>query len=163
RSISNRVFYMDEGGIYEDGSPEQIFDHPEKELTRRFIKKLKILELDIDSRDFDFVGAGAEIERYCQQNNLAAKEKYRIRLAIEELVQQILLPQMPKPQIRVTVEYASLEERTDLTLTYGGERFDPRETENELSLSVLNGVVDSLSYHYDPQEEKANCVNLRIK
>ena len=163
RAISNRVFYMDQGGIYEDGSPEQIFDHPEKELTRRFIKKLKILELDIDSRDFDFVGAGAEIERYCQQNNLAAKEKYRIRLAIEELVQQILLPQMPKPQIRVTVEYASLEERTDLTLTYGGERFDPRETENELSLSVLNGVVDSLSYHYDPQEEKANCVNLRIK
>ena len=36
RAICNRVFYVDEGGIYEDGTPEQIFDHPEKELTRRF-------------------------------------------------------------------------------------------------------------------------------
>ncbi|MBQ9721574.1 MAG: amino acid ABC transporter ATP-binding protein, partial [Oscillospiraceae bacterium] len=26
RSISNRVFYMDEGGIYEDGAPEDIFE-----------------------------------------------------------------------------------------------------------------------------------------
>ena len=163
RAVSNRVFYMDQGGIYEDGTPDQIFDNPQKELTRRFIKKLKILELDIDSRDYDFVGAGAEIERYCQQNNLASKEKYRIRLAIEELVLQILLPHMPEPQIHVTVEYASLEERTDLTLNYGGERFDPQESDNELSLSVLNSVVDSISYHYDPQEEKPNYVNLRIK
>jgi len=31
REIANRVFYMDEGGIYEDGTPEQIFDHPQKE------------------------------------------------------------------------------------------------------------------------------------
>ena len=31
RFICNRVFYMDEGGIYEDGTPEQIFEHPQKE------------------------------------------------------------------------------------------------------------------------------------
>ena len=28
RAISNRVFYMDEGGIYEDGTPEQILSIP---------------------------------------------------------------------------------------------------------------------------------------
>ena len=38
RAISNRVFYMDEGGIYEDGTPEQIFDHPQRENTRRFVQ-----------------------------------------------------------------------------------------------------------------------------
>ena len=41
QEVSNRVFYMDDGGIYEDGTPEQIFEHPEKELTRRFIQKFK--------------------------------------------------------------------------------------------------------------------------
>ena len=30
REVSNRVFYMDEGIIYEEGTPEQIFEHPEK-------------------------------------------------------------------------------------------------------------------------------------
>ena len=39
RSISNRVFYMDEGGIYEDGAPEQIFENPQREKTRRKRKR----------------------------------------------------------------------------------------------------------------------------
>ena len=43
REICNRVFYMDEGGVYEDGSPEQIFDNPQKERTRQFIRHLKVL------------------------------------------------------------------------------------------------------------------------
>ena len=30
RKISNRVFFMDEGMIVEQGSPEQIFDNPQK-------------------------------------------------------------------------------------------------------------------------------------
>ena len=47
---------MDEDGIYEDGIPEQIFERPQRENTRRFIKKLKVLELNIASRDYDFLG-----------------------------------------------------------------------------------------------------------
>ena len=56
RAICNRVFYMDEGGIYEDGTPEQVFDNPIREKTRRFIRHLKVLELNIESRDYDFLG-----------------------------------------------------------------------------------------------------------
>jgi len=39
REICNRVFYLDQGGIYEEGTPEQVFDHPQKELTRRFLQR----------------------------------------------------------------------------------------------------------------------------
>ena len=45
REISTRVFYLDEGVIYEEGTPEQIYDHPQKEKTRRFIEGLKETEL----------------------------------------------------------------------------------------------------------------------
>ena len=31
RSISSRVFYMDEGIIYEEGTPQQIFENPQRE------------------------------------------------------------------------------------------------------------------------------------
>lgn len=40
RKISNRVFFMDEGVIVEQGSPEQIFDNPQKERTRAFLSKV---------------------------------------------------------------------------------------------------------------------------
>ena len=39
RAISNRVFYMDKGGIYEDGTPEEIFNDPKQERTRQFLRR----------------------------------------------------------------------------------------------------------------------------
>ncbi len=40
RKISNRIFFMDDGMIVEQGSPEQIFDNPQKERTRAFLSKV---------------------------------------------------------------------------------------------------------------------------
>ena len=40
RKISNRVFFMDEGMIVEQGTPEQVFDHPQKDRTRAFLSKV---------------------------------------------------------------------------------------------------------------------------
>ncbi len=40
RKISNRVFFMDDGMIVEQGTPEQIFDNPQKERTREFLSKV---------------------------------------------------------------------------------------------------------------------------
>ncbi|MGN1403130.1 MAG: amino acid ABC transporter ATP-binding protein [Ruminococcus sp.] len=37
KAISNRVIFMADGYIVEEGSPEQIFDHPEQERTRQFL------------------------------------------------------------------------------------------------------------------------------
>ena len=163
RAISNRVFYMDQGGIYEDGSPQQIFDHPQRELTRRFIRKLRVLEFEIGSRDFDFIGAGAEIDRYCLQNDMAPKDKYRLRLVVEELVQQILLPRFAAPQMHLLIEHADKAQTTAVTVTYAGERFDPRETENELSMLVLQSAAQEICYRYDPANAEPNRVEIRLK
>jgi len=40
REVSDRVFYMDEGIIYEEGTPEQIFQNPQKTRTREFLSKV---------------------------------------------------------------------------------------------------------------------------
>lgn len=37
RNVSNRVIFMDYGLIVEQGSPEQIFEHPQNERTRAFL------------------------------------------------------------------------------------------------------------------------------
>lgn len=163
RAISNRVFYMDEGGVYEDGTPEQIFDHPKRERTRRFVKKLKVLELVIDSPDFDFIGAGSDIDRYCLQNEIFDRQRNRIRLVIEELVQQILLPRMPELRIRIVIEHAAQESGTTVTITYSGEAFDPRSSDNELSLKVMESAAEEIAYSFDPAAAEGNTVRIRIR
>ena len=40
REISDRVLFMDGGVIAEEGSPEDIFDHPKNERTKEFLGKV---------------------------------------------------------------------------------------------------------------------------
>ena len=40
REVANRVFFMDGGGILEEGTQEQIFDHPQEERTKAFLSKV---------------------------------------------------------------------------------------------------------------------------
>ena len=163
RAICNRVFYMDQGGIYEDGPPEQIFETPQKDRTRQFIRRLKVLEFSIDSPDYDFIGAGTELDRYCQSNMIPARVKYRIRLAFEELVQQMLWNVLKERPLTVTVEYAEAEQTATVTVRYGGGKYDPAEGDNALSYKVLKSSVEELRYAYDPDGEIANTVFVRIR
>lgn len=162
RAICNRVFYMDQGGIYEDGTPEQIFEHPVKDRTRRFIRKLKVLELKVDGPDYDFVGAGTEIDRYSLQNDLSSRTKYRIRLAFEELTSNILRPVLDQVPVLITIEYSEKDKETEITAVYGGEKFDPAESGDGFSYKVLKSSVSSLTYDYDPGAEQPNTIKVMI-
>ena len=163
RAICSRVFYMDQGGIYEDGPPEQVFDNPQRDRTRQFIRRLKVLEFSVDSPDYDFIGAGSEIDRYCQSNMIPARVKYRIRLAFEELVQQMLWSVLKERPLTVTVEYAEAEETATVTVRYGGEKYDPATGDNALSYKVLKSSVEELTYGFDPSAETGNTVFVRIR
>ena len=47
RDVSTRVLFMDEGVIFEEGTPEQIFDHPREERTRAFLHKIRTFGFSI--------------------------------------------------------------------------------------------------------------------
>lgn len=40
REVSNRVLFLDEGRIVEQGTPQKIFDHPQSERLQSFLKKV---------------------------------------------------------------------------------------------------------------------------
>lgn len=40
REVADRVIFIDEGIICEDGTPEQVFDHPQNERTKQFLSKV---------------------------------------------------------------------------------------------------------------------------
>jgi polar amino acid transport system ATP-binding protein len=162
RAICNRVFYMDGGGIYEDGTPEQVFDNPKRENTRRFVRRLKVLELNIESRGYDFLGMAAEIRQYCDKNQISPKLFNRIRFVFEELVQQIILPVYEQPFIRVNAEYSPGDGACQIDVRYKGDRFDIHDTANDLSLAVLKGTVKEMTYDYHEEEAEPNHIKIGI-
>lgn len=144
REICNRVFYMDEGGIYEDGTPEQIFDAPKKERTRRFVHQLKIKEIKITPDDFNPLRCLNELNIYLIQNGVSAKKRYSIESVFEELCLQILKPVLKEPQINFILEYNEASDKTLINVFYNGEPFDFRKSKNEIALSILkaNAVIE---------------------
>ena len=162
RAISNRVFYMDEGGIYEDGTPEQIFDHPKKENTRRFVQKLKVLTLDISSRNYDFLNVASQIENYCNRNQIAARYTKRILLVFEE-VSQLLITKLKDPRFKAVLEYSQDQESGDWTFTYPGESLDITENKDDLGVTLLIGMCDELSYSWDKDSEFGNQLYLKVR
>ncbi len=162
RSICNRVFYIDEGVIYEEGTPEEIFEHPKNEKTRWFVKRLKVLELMINDKDFDFSLLSSEMDHFCTKNGIPLRTGYRIRSVIEELCQQILLPEYDDPRIKIVVEYSAKENAPFITVTYNGKQFNPFESENEIAVKVLRGVTESDEYTYD-EKEKTNNINITVR
>lgn len=163
RAICSRVFYMDLGGIYEDGPPEQVFDHPQKELTRRFIRQLKVLEIEIEGRDFDIPGAGTLIDQYCMKNTIPARTRYRIHLAFEEMIQQILFPRIRELRIHVTMEYSESGESVEMSFGYNGEVFDPADSENELSYRVIKGISSGVRHEAVSEGEYTNLFRITIR
>ena len=163
REICNRVFYMDQGGIYEDGPPEQIFDNPQKERTRQFIRHLKVLEYPITSKDFDFIGFNTQIEEFGRKHRVSQKTIYNLQSYIEEMCVQILLPQMKNDfEILVTIEYSEEQDDADVVIRYTGESMDPLNTDNDLSLLLAKKATDHITHSYDPEQILSNRVDAQI-
>lgn len=42
RAVSDRIIFMDNGYVVEDGKPEEVIDNPKNERTKAFLKKLHV-------------------------------------------------------------------------------------------------------------------------
>ena len=164
REIANRVFYMDEGGVYEDGTPEQIFDNPQREKTIRFIKHLKVFETIITSKEFDFIGFNTSLEEFARKNQVSQKAIFRAQAVFEELGVQIILPALSDAfKLSVALEYSQEEETLTMHIKYDGEAVDVMESDNILSLKLARNAAQSIVYTPISEDGFTNLVTVKIK
>ncbi len=86
RDASTRVFYMDQGEVWEAGPPAQIFDHPLRKETHDFIFRVRTWNWDITSTRFDYPGMMASLQDYCKHQFMGARATNTCQLLVEELV-----------------------------------------------------------------------------
>ena len=147
RDVSSRIFYMDEGEIYEDGTPEQIFDHPQKEKTRQFILHLKVLDEVITSRNFDFLGVNTRIEEFGRKHMMDQKLIRSVMRIFEEMCVQTILPRLGKDvDIRYTLEFSEQSGEATLRLRWHGDAFDPLAEGEELSVLLAKNAAAEIGY-----------------
>ena len=71
--VSTRIFFMYDGYIHEDGSPEQIFENPVHSATKAFIQRIRKEVFEIDGPDFDFLGMHSAMAAFCHKYGIPEK------------------------------------------------------------------------------------------
>ena len=146
RDVASRVFYMDEGIVYESGTPARIMDQAAREKTRAFINRLRNFSYNIDSPDFDAFAMNAEIETFCEKHFFSQKLTQHTMLAVEEAL--ALYFARPDPgAINVTVSYAEKSGTVDICFD---DRRPPRNfledsgADDGLGLKILRGIAHDI-------------------
>ena len=149
RDVSTRIFYMDQGEIYEDGTPEQIFERPKRERTRIFIRQLKVLHVEKISRDFVFPAFMTQLEEFGRRQQLSQRQIYAMQLTAEEVLMQKLLPaagEAGSMDISLDVEYSERENLSQMCFSYGGAACHPFGTKEDLSGRMIKGMSKEIEH-----------------
>lgn len=150
RDVSNRVFFMDEGIIYEEGTPEEIFNAPKKDKTRQFINRLQVLEMMIGKAGFDTAEQFARIEQFGLRHMISRRIVNRMLTVVEELCIQIILPMLDRDsEIRLVFEYSDEDGGSvDMEVMYAGRDQNPLETGDALCMALTRHACQTLNWEY---------------
>lgn len=159
RDVSTKVFYMDQGIIYEQGIPKEVFEAPQKDLTRRFLHRIRSLDFLVQSRDFDLYALIGQIEAFCRKHFLSQKLNNDLRLAVEEFIVDALENRFPKdqqPWMELEISYSERDHTTRLLASDTAPQGNPFETLNEpdpemkrLGLRLIQGKTKEIRYHFN--------------
>jgi polar amino acid transport system ATP-binding protein len=159
RNISNRVLYMDEGIIYEEGTPEVIFDNPQREKTRTFIHRIRSMHYHISRKDFDLYAMNAEIETFCEKHILSRKvADYVIQVAEEALTLH-----SDFDDTDLILSYSEKDGNVELLRESKGLPYNPLAEdalEDLIGLNIIRSRCKSVDYRYDNGK---NILSLVIK
>ena len=145
RNVSNRVFYMDEGGVYEDGTPEQVFGNPQREKTRRFIRRISSLTLNIVDGEFDYPKTISDIENFAARQGLDVRMGHKLQMIFEELC-AIYFPKRAGENFCASVvfEYNKENEAVILSIDHNAGEVSQEEMLSDLSFVIVRRLVSEL-------------------
>ncbi|MCX6269837.1 MAG: amino acid ABC transporter ATP-binding protein [Bacteroidetes bacterium] len=148
RNTASRVFFMEEGMIYEEGSPEQLFDNPAREKTRAFINRIRSIRFHLTSNDYDLYAMQGEMETFCEKHMLGRKVSNYVQAVAEEVLG--LIPEISG--LNLSLSYSEKEGDVIILCESPGEPFNPLEEgvqADDIGIRLIKGRCKSVDYRYE--------------
>ncbi len=147
RDVSTRVVYMDKGIIYEEGTPEEIFEHPKRERTRVFVNRIRDFHFQFHSPDYDRYLLKSEWQAYCNKYFLTRESMRKA-----QLIGNVLFRNLPLAKGTVDFYFRYSEQTREMSmevlLPFG---VDPIELENN---SIIRELCSDVDYNYEDDRVK---------
>lgn len=147
RDVSTRVVYMDKGIIYEEGTPEEIFEHPKRERTRVFVNRIRDFHFAFHSPDYDRYLLKSEWQAYCNKYFLTRESMRKA-----QLIGNVLFRNLPLAKGTVDFYFRYSEQTREMSmevlLPFG---VDPIELENN---TIIRELCSDVDYNYEDDRVK---------
>jgi polar amino acid transport system ATP-binding protein len=157
RNISSRVLYMDEGTIYEEGTPEEIFEHPAKPKTKAFIHRIRSLDIPVISKNYDLYAIQAMMQTFCEKHFLSQRMSEFIAMMTEE----VLVLQTDFSDIHLHLSFSETTGMVHLVCDAAGNAGNLLEEQpDDLGLMLIQGRCHGVEYQ---RVNERNILTLQLK
>lgn len=158
RSVSDRIVFMSNGKICEEGTPSEIIDHPRERQTRAYINHCMNMVYEITSPKYDHPELNARIEVFCMRYRLPFSDTYSLQLAVEELLNLIPLEEGVKLLIAKSEKGLEIE----AVLPKSEEPYLSKDSiKDDLSYSILEGLCEKIEEGTNESNESVIRMTIR--
>lgn len=149
KSVSSKIIYLDDNGIYETGTPIQIFEAPQKPKTKAFIQRIKSFNWQIKSRQFDIYSMNSALGDFCHRQSIDGRKIRQIELLLEEVLIHFLLPKMKTDDvdIDITMEFQEKINSIDISISYSGACTNAVITDDDLSITIIKSLSKNIIFN----------------
>ena len=149
REIATRVVFMADGMIREDGTVQEVLDHPKFDRTQAFVRKNTGFYRELNARAFDIYEFEGAIDVFAAGKLLPPEKRLALRTALKTLLVKMLFPRISRIVLMIDVDRKTGE--LNVTVQYPGVGFDPLtqspDTAADAAKAELLARVKSAKYH----------------
>ena len=148
RQVSSRVLFFADGVVYEDGTPDQLFDNPQRERTKQFIQQIHETTFIIESEYFDWFAMMSQMEQFCQQYNLSRQRTTNVLHVIDESLAILGSGgRVISPNTVLTLAYTERDDSLQLSIksqqAIGSDAFDAER--DDLAVTILRNFCRDIT------------------
>jgi len=144
RDVSTRILFLNDGVVYEEGTPDQIFDNPQKPVTKAFVNRIRTFEATLPDSHFDLYGLMGNIRTFCSKYGVGLRSMEKMEHVTEEMLCHIIPFDGP---LKLTVDYSEKTSRISMTFVRenAGDGILDAVPDDSLSLMMVKGMSESLA------------------
>ena len=147
KKIASRVVFLAEKGIYEEGTPEEVFDNPKKILTQRFLYRSRMYETVIEADKLDLYSLSSELNNFLRRYETTEKQKRLVSVLCDEFLYPIFnATDKPATEIALTLICSETSSNHTMHLNVKGVGSDPLGSPylDEFNLPILENYSEFL-------------------
>ncbi len=161
REVSTRIFYLDKGEIFEEGTPQEIFDHPKRSRTQAFVTNKRIIDIMIQGPDYSFSMIEKQLLDFCASQKLSEDLTYNVTSVFEELIVQVILTHKKDATIELSLYYNDGE--MEYKVKFDGPQYNPVEESTTLPIMIFKNNITHYSYQFHKKAQRGNSLKFSSK